>query len=213
MSSAYSAVPAGALFFRGPAIGDLDEIYAIEAASYPEDEAATREKLEYRIRNAPEVFLVCISSGGDASGSSGGGGDAAGGANGAGRAAAQDEIVGYACGTCSGAAALTHESMSTHQPGGRLLCIHSVAIAAPHRRRGVASRLLAAYVQYAAAGAPGLEEARLLCKEDLVPLYARAGFSLLGPSPVVHGRDQWMEMARPLGAAAAAGAAAGGAAP
>jgi len=36
---------------------------------------------------------------------------------------------------------------------------------------------------------------RLLCKEELVPLYAASGFRLVGPSPVVHGQDPWMEMA------------------
>jgi hypothetical protein len=28
-----------------------------------------------------------------------------------------------------------------------------------------------------------------------VPLYAGVGFKLLGPSPVEHGADQWLEMA------------------
>lgn len=36
--------------------------------------------------------------------------------------------------------------------------------------------------------------ARLITKPALVPLYEAAGFSLLGPSDVVHGQDAWMEM-------------------
>lgn len=46
----------------------------------------------------------------------------------------------YVCGTRSDAAGLTHDSMGRHDPGGALLCVHSVCIAAPHRRRGVATK-------------------------------------------------------------------------
>jgi len=34
----------------------------------------------------------------------------------------------------------------------------------------------------------------LLCKENLIPLYKGAGFTLVGPSSVVHGQEQWFEM-------------------
>ena len=34
----------------------------------------------------------------------------------------------------------------------------------------------------------------LLCKEGLIELYKNAGFQLLGPSSVVHGKEQWFEM-------------------
>ena len=34
----------------------------------------------------------------------------------------------------------------------------------------------------------------MLCHEDLVPLYAKAGFELLGPSAVQHGQRPWLEM-------------------
>lgn len=35
---------------------------------------------------------------------------------------------------------------------------------------------------------------RLICKQQLVPLYEGAGFAMVGPSPVVHGKDPWFEM-------------------
>jgi len=41
---------------------------------------------------------------------------------------------------------------------------------------------------------PQLREVRLICKEQLIPLYAGAGFSMVGPSDVVHGQDPWFEM-------------------
>ena len=34
----------------------------------------------------------------------------------------------------------------------------------------------------------------LLCKEGLIELYKAAGYQLLGPSSVVHGKEQWFEM-------------------
>lgn len=75
-----------------------------------------------------------------------------------------------------------------------LLAIHSVCVDAAHRRRGVASRLLRAYLSYVQASTPGLREARLICKDQLVPLYSGAGFQMVGPSGVVHGKDPWFEM-------------------
>lgn len=34
----------------------------------------------------------------------------------------------------------------------------------------------------------------LLCKEHLREFYASAGFTLIGPSAVVHGQDMWYDM-------------------
>ena len=90
-----------------------------------------------------------------------------------------------------------------------LLCIHSVCVAASERRRGVATRLLRAYLGFAPATTPQLREVRLICKAALMPLYGGVGFQLVGPSEVEHGRDPWLEMRLPLldagGAAAADG--------
>ncbi|WIA41274.1 hypothetical protein OEZ86_004878 [Tetradesmus obliquus] len=170
------AVPS--LFFRPPTLDDLDAIHDIEANSYPEDEAATYENLKFRIEQASGQFLVAIkaASAGDGSNSS-------------------DQLVGYVCGTCSSASSLTHESMSSHEPGGSLLCIHSVAVAQQHRRHGIASRMLQLYLRYVQGTTAGLQEVRLICKEQMIPLYSKAGFVLLGPSSVEHGQEQWHEMA------------------
>lgn len=109
-----------------------------------------------------------------------------------------DALVGYVCGTLAAAPPLTHASMSAHDPAGSLLCIHSVCVAAPERRRGLASRLLRAYLPFAQAMTPNMTEVRLLCKPPLVPLYAAAGFGVVGPSAVVHGAEPWTEMALEL---------------
>lgn len=105
------------------------------------------------------------------------------------------QVVGYCCGTLTSAGKLTEESMGAHEPEGNLLAVHSVCVAAAHRRRGVATRLLQAYLAFVQQSTPALEEVRLICKEPLIPLYQRAGLALLGPSDVVHGQDPWFEMA------------------
>lgn len=84
--------------------------------------------------------------------------------------------------------------MATHEPDGTLLCIHSVCVNAAHRRQGIASKLLQAYLNYVQQTTPELAEVRLICKEPLVGLYEKAGFEVVGPSDVVHGQDAWIEM-------------------
>uniref|UniRef100_A0A7S0WTU9 N-acetyltransferase domain-containing protein n=1 Tax=Chlamydomonas leiostraca TaxID=1034604 RepID=A0A7S0WTU9_9CHLO len=89
---------------------------------------------------------------------------------------------------------LTHETMSTHDPDGVTLCVHSVCVREDMRRKGVALKMLKAYLQYVQATTP-LKSVRLICKSGLIPLYEKAGFQLVGPSSVVHGQDPWFECA------------------
>lgn len=146
----------------------LDRIYALEAASYPEDEAATYEKLQYRIEHASGVFLVAlqlqaasaVTQPNDAVTSTGDNGSSA--------ADRQEHLAGFVCGTLTSAGKLTHESMSTHDPDGTLLCIHSVVVESSQRRKGLATRMLKAYLQFVQGSTPALQGVRLLCKEDLV---------------------------------------------
>ncbi|KAL6778770.1 hypothetical protein ACKKBF_B04715 [Auxenochlorella protothecoides x Auxenochlorella symbiontica] len=84
--------------------------------------------------------------------------------------------------------------MSSHDPEGSTLALHSVCVAAEHRRQGLATRLLKAYIQYVQVTAPQISTMVLLCKDHLVALYEGAGFGLIGPSSVVHGQDVWLEM-------------------
>ena len=55
--------------------------------------------------------------------------------------------------------------MARHEPEGALLAIHSVCVAAAARRRGVATRLLRAYLQFVQASTPQLQEVRELAQE------------------------------------------------
>lgn len=47
-----------------------------------------------------------------------------------------------------------------------------------------------------------MAQVRLICKDNLIGLYQRAGFELVGPSDVVHGAEPWFEMVHALPAQA-----------
>jgi hypothetical protein len=67
----------------------------LQAAGYPPDEAASRERLQYRLEHAGGQFLAAVEP-----------------------AAEGLTILGFVCGTLSSAECLTHESMGTHEPDG-----------------------------------------------------------------------------------------------
>ncbi|KAL0042704.1 hypothetical protein WJX79_008208 [Trebouxia sp. C0005] len=126
----YQVIPEDLIFFRPVEPTDLSRIKKLEAAGYPTDEAASPAALEFRASQASDLFMVAVASGS---------------VNNAQHLA--DTLVGYTCGTLTTADALTHESMSRHDPEGQTLCIHSVCVAAEHQRKGIARRMLKAYLQ------------------------------------------------------------------
>ena len=165
-----TAVPlpkAPGLSWRPVAEEFLAPAFAIESASYPEDEAATEAKLQMRIREAPEFFSGAFTE--------------------------EGSLCGFICGTLTSSAELTDESMSLHEPAGTTLCIHSVVVTESMRRQGIALWMLRSYMKQVTE-LQRVSRVLLICKENLVCLYEAAGFRSLGPSAVVHGQDQWIDM-------------------
>mmetsp|Transcript_15894 Transcript_15894/g.42378 ORF Transcript_15894/g.42378 Transcript_15894/m.42378 type:complete len:349 (+) Transcript_15894:82-1128(+) len=150
---------------RGGAAAVVREVWAVEAASYPQDEAASLEALEFRMSHAPQLFLVAFTG---------------------------REVVGFVCGTRGAGDRLEEESLSRDDPQGKAALIHSVCVREDHRGAGLATRLLAAYV--ARLRDQELELAVLCCKAPLREFYRRAGFGCVGLSAFVHGRDPWWDM-------------------
>lgn len=145
----------------------------LEAAGYPEDEAASLETLRFRFKAVPELFLGAF--------------------------APQDQLVGFIVATLTTSERLTHDSMSEHEPEGSTAAVHSVCVDDAFRRKGIALDLLSAFKQQCLdlnKKNDGFEIKRiaLIAKKGLVPLYEKAGFKLLGLSEVVHGADQWHEL-------------------
>ena len=152
---------------------NADEVlraFELESSSYPQDEAASHEKLIFRQANAPSYFLGAFSS------------------------SSSPSLLAFVCGTrCD---SLDHDSLSSHDPTAPILAIHSVCVAPTHRRQGIGQRLLLQYVSLitSRSSSDGLKEIRLICKSRLLRFYTSAGFSLLGPSAVVHGLDPWFDL-------------------
>lgn len=186
--------PLPGLVFRQVGLSALDKAHAIEAASYPPDEAASRAKLELRMTKAAPYFWGAF--------------DAA-------ALDAEDEsgaLRGFVCGTLTLDERLCEESMSVHQPEGRTLCIHSVVVPEAMRRRGMGGWMLRSYLERVAE-AGRVEQVLLLCKAPLERFYASAGFESLGDSGVAHGADPWtlMRLRLTAGREAESGADAAGA--
>lgn len=88
--------------------------------------------------------------------------------------------------------------MSTHVPvseGGKSVCIHSVCVTPEWRKKGVALGLLKEYIRrLETTGDPQLQLVLLICHDEVIDLYRKAGFTLVGKSTVVHGPREWFEM-------------------
>ncbi|KLO18228.1 acyl-CoA N-acyltransferase [Schizopora paradoxa] len=171
---------------------DVPKAFEIESESYPADEAATLDAFVQRQKQAPELFLgAYIHSDEPKSGSS-----------------ENRKLIGYICATLSSSSTLTHSSMSTHEPNGTSVCIHSVCAAPAHRRRGIATRLLKEYLSRLQQASdesenkksPKYSRVLLIAHDDLRALYENAGFEWVGPSAVVHGARPWFEMRKLLDA-------------
>lgn len=151
---------------------DLQEISEVELDSYPPDEAATFDQIQYRFNQAQRFFYAYFKA-----------------------SDAQDEIIGFVNGTLTSSPTLTHESMSNHEPTGRNLCIHSVVIHPKYRRRGYAKQMLSKYVQRICEEENDVQKMLLISKAYLLEFYINGGFHVRRLSPVVHGQDPWFELA------------------
>ncbi|KAL9645272.1 hypothetical protein ABK040_002472 [Willaertia magna] len=148
----------------------LDDIYQLEKESYPEDEAATFDKLKFRIENANDLFKIYVNP-----------------------TTTNNELIGFVCSTRTNQSILTHDTMSTHQPNGKTICIHSVVIKDKYRRNGIGSEMLKKYLNYLSENFKG-QYCVLLSKEYLIKFYENVGFKTKGLSSVSHGKEQWYEL-------------------
>eukprot|EP00929_Paragymnodinium_shiwhaense_P009822 TRINITY_DN114188_c0_g1_i1.p1 TRINITY_DN114188_c0_g1~~TRINITY_DN114188_c0_g1_i1.p1 ORF type:complete len:490 (-),score=103.17 TRINITY_DN114188_c0_g1_i1:78-1547(-) len=156
-------------FFKPLPPSDVARAGELETASYPADEAATPEKLEYRQKVAPELFYGIYEGA---------------------------KLVGFTVSTAAAGEELEEETMSTHVPGGETICIHSVCVDSSYRRRGLAKAMVIQYVDAVAADprCKAGKKMALLAHAPLLGLYAQCGFTFIGPSKVEHGGDLWYDM-------------------
>jgi arylalkylamine N-acetyltransferase len=144
----------------------FDQAVELEQQSYPPDESANRSKMEYRWKQAPSLQMTLLK---------------------------EDRVVGLIMATASQGPTLTEESMKSHDPNGRVLCIHSVVIHPSYRGSKLGQQFLSFYlVQQKATGQ--FERAAIICHQSLVSYYQSVGFISLGPSTVSHGLSDWIDM-------------------
>lgn len=142
---------------------DVEDITDLETASFPADEAASRETIEYRLASAGKYFYSYRNL------------------------ALNNELVGFVNGTCIADDCICHESMTNHDKSGRCLVVHSVTIKSTYRRHGLGTTMLKAYVQKM-IGEASIDCILLLSKANMVPFYLACGFQVVRLSGVEHGQ-------------------------
>jgi len=151
---------------------DLDRCFEIETSAYAGDEAATKEKILTRIETYPEGFIVLENA---------------------------DEIIGFINAGATHQVELSDEAFKElvgHDPLGQYIVVMSVVIDPKYQGQGFANRLLVDFIERMQA----LHKAEiyLICQTELIPLYAKHGFSHLGESDSDHGGLSWHEMSLSL---------------
>ena len=152
---------------------DLDACHRLEAACFPEAEAASRGNIAVRIERFAQGFQVAETDG---------------------------RIVGHVNGGATNKDDITDEAFKAligHEPGGRNAVVFSLAVDPASRRCGLGARLMDSFAE--AMRDQGRERVLLLCKDVLVPFYSRLGFMDRGASASTHGGAAWREMALDLG--------------
>lgn len=86
--------------------------------------------------------------------------------------------------------------MTTHNPEGKTICIHSVCVDPGYQRQKIGSALLEEYIRRWTNGP--YDGISLIAHEELTGFYVAAGFKLIGKSEVVHGSKPWFELRHPL---------------
>ena len=153
---------------RKATLNDLDAITALEAAWFPEAEAASRESFEKRLKIFADRFWLMWDG---------------------------DRLVSMVNGMVTDQEELVDEMFadaSIHQPEGAWQMIFGVATHPEYQRRGLAAQVLErAIADVKAEGRRGLI---LTCKEQKLHYYAKFGFVNQGVSVSEHGGAKWYQM-------------------
>lgn len=156
------------MIIRTAAQGDLDAVTAIEAACFPEAEAASQKSLAGRLAAYPDHFWLLCDGG---------------------------EVIGFVNGMCTDEPDLRDEMYDhpeMHDGRGAWQMIFGVDTVPARRRQGCAAMLLEHVI--AQAKKQGRRGLVLTCKDALVHYYAKFGFVSEGVSQSTHGDVTWYQM-------------------
>lgn len=195
--------------------------HALETRAYDPEDQASRDRMMYRQKNAPHLFLGAFVPAAPPK---------VAGPLSVGHYSTPRKIIAYINGTASSnlsAHSLQVHSVSNADEGieAWLVCLHSIVVVDAHRRKGVGLRLLEEFMTRLrriedGKGDPrkgpleqpkGYESVALLCHQESLRFFRKAGFQLQGISHVRCGSGGWIEMRRSIkGRHAADGDAEGG---
>ena len=156
------------LTIRHADMDDLPACHTIEVNCFPPAEAAWASSLRNRIELYPEGFLVAEWEGRVVAQVNSGSTD-------------KDDITDE-----------EFKQLIGHDPEGRHLVIFSLSVHPDFQKRGIADKLLTNFIEH--AHDMGKSDIKLLCKQDLLPFYARFGFTDDGLSASTHGGAAWHAM-------------------
>ena len=146
----------------------MDRCFEIESLSYEGDEAATREKIEKRIHEYPEGFIVLESNG---------------------------EIAGFInCGATDHVdlADEKFKDLVGHDSKGRHVVVFSVVVHRDFQGKGLAGKLMAEFVLRIKKMQK--KSIHLICRDNLIDFYKKYGFDYIKKSKSTHGGLRWHEM-------------------
>ena len=154
---------------RHASVADLDALAAIEAASYPKAEGASRNSIRARLEYFPDCFWLLENERG--------------------------QILSFINGMLTRQADLVddmYDHPSLHETAGAWLMIFSVVTHPGHRGKGYAAQVMEQVIRdMSAQDRRGIV---LTCKESLLPFYTRFGFVNEGLSTSTHGDVSWYQM-------------------
>ena len=151
---------------------DVDILAKIELASYPKEEAASKNSIRERIKYFGDYFWILEENG---------------------------EILAFINGMVSGEKNLNdemYEDASLHNPDAKNFMIFSVVTNPNHRKKGYSKIILDKMIEDLEQ--QNKKEIVLTCKEHLLDFYARFGFVNEGISTSNHGGVSWYQMRKIL---------------
>lgn len=154
---------------RTATMADLAAVTAVEAACFPETEAATEKDFAQRLRAYPNHFWLLEDESG--------------------------RLLSFVNGLVTNHASLQDEMYSDvtfHDEQGSWQMIFGVNTLPEYRRQGLAARVIRQVI--ADAELQGRKGCVLTCKEALIHYYETFGFVNEGVSESVHGGVTWYEM-------------------
>ncbi|CAH1257964.1 AANAT [Branchiostoma lanceolatum] len=80
-----------------------------------------------------------------------------------------------------------------HDPDGETMVLHLLCVEEQSRRRGIGQALMKAFIDYVKAKETKVKRVILMCHAELIPVYTRVGFTLVGRAEVKFGKRSWYE--------------------